>query len=430
MSDWEVYQQGETQPESDWSVVTPQKNEPRESFGESAMYAIPRVATDIGKGLYNVFQNIPEYMQKAQTEVPARLNLQGSDLFNPGQKIKFGMEPQAMGGLAEHGQNVFNMPHDAVNYLSQRLHLVPENINRQVQMGRMPSDTQKMINDTYGMPNQPGEGLVRGIMRNPLGAGLGIKGTLGLARTGAALATPINARKVSQSIQAAHDNIFNLATSGFSHVAREAKQRNIGSVPLNQNLVADIADHPLMPKTKKMQDVLNRAHSGDYEGLRNLQSEMWTRATKANKSPLVSENIAGEELFDLRDRINQSIFDHLEKSGNPDLAKTLQESMNHYRKLQNTYFSKDTPSHIKKLVHPDTRKMPKNIMKILQEESIPMEKIKMENPLAAGKSVAYEKKQNALKNLKRLGYGTGLGLLGYGAYEKVPAVHDILFGEK
>ena len=43
-----------------------------------------------------------------------------------------------------------------------------------------------------------------------------------------------------------------------------------------------------------MQDILSKANSGDYEALRDLQSELFHRGNMAGKSILQSEKLAGE----------------------------------------------------------------------------------------------------------------------------------------
>jgi hypothetical protein len=148
-----------------------ENEQPKESLGTSAALAIPRMASDAVTGLYKFAQKIPDYYETAKTEVPGALNVLQNNPRRAGS--------QAMAGLAELGQNTFNTPHDLVNYFSNRLNLVPKDLNQIVQMGRMPEDTQQAIDQTFGKPQQAGESLIRGLPRNALN----IAGTKGLAST-------------------------------------------------------------------------------------------------------------------------------------------------------------------------------------------------------------------------------------------------------
>lgn len=414
-SDWEIIQDNDIQsptqsssqmPESDWDLVQTEQPKRKENLEESLYFAFPRVQEDITKGVYNFAKNVPQYYEQAKTEVPGLINM----LTDP-SSIQPSTFKQAGAGLAEFGQNVFNMPHDIANYLSNRLNLFPKDINQKIQMGRMP-ESGKEINQFFGEPKEPGEKLVRGAFRNPplvTGAGelLNIPASIiegGLSR--------VNPKAVSQSIQKSHDVLKGKASDIFTHVGKEAVKRNVDMIPIRTNLISDIAEHPLMPKTKKMDEIFNKAATGDYSGLRDLQSEMWERATKADKSPLVSESNAAEQLFELRDEINNGIKNHFIKTGNPDLANKLTEAVSHYKKLMDTYFSKKTPNAIKNLVHPESRKIPKNIFNVLSEESKPMERVKSENPFAAKNLLKYQRKEEAINKLKTLGkYTLGLGAL-------------------
>lgn len=426
MSDWEIAsdQNIEQAPVSDWEVVHNPNNDPvsqqDSSYGASLLKAVPRIGEDIMRSGMGALKSIPGYYQAAKTEVPGVFNTIRNNPLSAGK--------QAVAGMAETGQNVFNTPHNIINYLSQRLHLVPEDINKIVQMSRMP-DSSQQINQTFGEPNQPGEKLIRGAFRNMETLIPAAKFGASAIRSAGNAVRPINPEKVARSIQKSHDTLNTEAGDIFSDVGKKAYQRNVSMVPLRQDLVSDIADHPLIPKTAKMKEVLNKAYSGDYNGLRDLQSELWQRATKASRSPLVSEANAAEELFDLRDEVNKSISNHFHRTGHGDLAHSLEMGREKYKLLKDTYYSRKTPNAIKNLVDSENRKMPKNIMNVLSQESKPMSRIKKENPYAARKSEQYESKQNAINTLKNLGLGGavvgGLSGLGYGAKKG----YDYLTGE-
>lgn len=126
--------------------------EPKETFGEALGNAPGRVVRDVGKGLLNFAGGIPGFLKNLSSDVPLDLSL---------QDIKHS-EMNKLAGFAKSGQTIFNTPHDLVNYMSERLHLIPEDINKKVQMGRMPDSTED-INAVFGAPRNPHEQAVRDI---------------------------------------------------------------------------------------------------------------------------------------------------------------------------------------------------------------------------------------------------------------------------
>jgi len=126
--------------------------EEEESFLKSYLMANPRMAKDLGDAILDRMKKIPEYAESAKTEIPGFFELPADKARN-----------QARAGLAEFGETVFNLPHDFINYATNRLHLFPKDINEKVQMARMPADTQELINQKFGKPEYPGEGFSRGL---------------------------------------------------------------------------------------------------------------------------------------------------------------------------------------------------------------------------------------------------------------------------
>lgn len=381
---------------------------PKESLGASVAMAIPRAGEDIIKGAYQTLRGIPQKYRDIKQGTP---ELADAISQHPG-----GIAKQFGAGISELGQGIFNMPHDFSNYLTNRLHLVPEDVNKKIQMARMPDSSQE-INATFGVPSSPGEQHARGIGRDAEKI-LGLGGlATGIAKTGLNAIRPINAEKVAKSIQKSHDTLHSSAVQDFKNVEKGAYNRNVGMVPLRKDLISDIGDHPLIPKSKKVADVLNKAHSGDYSGLRELQSELFQRGTKAVRSPLVSEANAGESLFDLRDEINDSVKNHLINTGNIDLADMLGEGVGKYKLLKDTYYHKKTPGAIKNLVDPENRKIPKKMMEVLSQESKPMNRVKKENPFAAKKSEQYKSKQKSIGAIKKAGWAAGTLGIGTSLYK-------------
>lgn len=174
MSDWSIVQDvpikessSSSKTPSDWSIVEqPSASVPfQENISESIVKAPFRVGEDLLKGSVNFAKKLPLYAEAAKTEIPGVFQALRQ---NPSHALG-----QGVAGLAEQGHKLFNTPHDLINYATNRLNLIPRGINEKVQMGRMPSDTQEMINQTFGRPQQPGEALIRGVTGNSL-TGLGV----------------------------------------------------------------------------------------------------------------------------------------------------------------------------------------------------------------------------------------------------------------
>lgn len=193
------------------------------------------------------------------------------------------------------------------------------------------------------------------------------------------IVNPTTAKDFAQNIQGVHDAINQDASQGFQQVSQGVNDRGISQVPLDPTLVDDInnaAASGYLPNKKQTIDLLNSAASGDYNSLRGLQSEFWQKGTKAASSDSLIDNNKGDEIFDLRDRINDAISNHLITTGNEDLNDTLQNSMSKYRYLKDTFYNKNLDPGIRKLVNPDIRAVPNNLGTLIQKDSIPMQNVR------------------------------------------------------
>lgn len=294
----------------------------RENLSISAMYAIPRVATDVGKGLYQFAQNIPDYLSKGTTEVPAAINLIKN---NPAQAGK-----QALAGVSELGQNVFNAPHDLINYLSQRLNLVPEDINKMVQMGRMPANTENMINQTFGEAKEPGEALLRGLPRNALnilgGAGAAkVLNPMRFSSSGIAK----NVLKEEAKQVASHTNRYN-------QIWKQADKTGFNQVPVDKGILNKNLDVIAKYKTPKEFNALKEfIESPTLEKAQRAQSDMGviSRALekKSRTSALLSEEKA---IYDAAKEAEKHIEGNMFKNAGGETNAKLK---NQYDKLTKSY---------------------------------------------------------------------------------------------
>ena len=189
---------------------------------------------------------------------------------------------------------------------------------------------------------QPGEALKSGLTNALTTLGLGT--TLPYISK---LVRPVDSNEIAKEIQSAHDQLSDKASQGFQNVSQGVNDRGITQVPINPNLIEDISNY--FPKTKSSNALINNAKSGDYNSLRDLQSDLWTRATKASKSNLIADQNQAEEMFDKRDQINDYISNHLKNTGNDDLDNLLNQSRYDYANLKNTFYDKNLNSGIRKL---------------------------------------------------------------------------------
>ena len=277
-----------------------ENEEPKESLGWSAFLAPFRVGMDLGAGAYNAAQSIPSYWRKAQTEIPGAITTLGQHPIHA--------TGQGLAGLAQYGKNVFNLPHDIANYASNRLHLLPQNINQMIQMGRMPEDTEQMINSYFGQTKYPGEELLRGLPRNVNK----IAGALGLADA----LPPLTRRG---------------ATRNLNQARQLAEGRDIGSLNVNPELVEDARQ--FLPNTLPNRNALENALSGDYNTLFRLQSDVGQNAADYAKSRFsAAERAHGKAGLDARNRLLDAIHENLQAQGHQDISDFLRRGQNDYRR--------------------------------------------------------------------------------------------------
>lgn len=248
------------------------------------------------------------------------------------------------------------------------------------------------------------EGLGAGLLPNALN-------TLGKSVSGIKnLFSKATFEDVGKAIQNNHDYLDQKASDIFNKVTKEAYEREIDRVPIDNNLIKQARD--LLPKTRSVNALLENAETGDYNSLRDLQTELFHKGNKRLKSQLPSDNDTGEIMHDLRDRINESITNHLNDTGNEDLSALLDLGKEQYKYLKNTYFKEPM---ISDLVGSEKRKITPSLVNKMNEISKPMDRIREANPEALKLVNMITSKEDTINNLKKLGlYGGAFGGLGYG----------------
>lgn len=232
-----------------------------------------------------------------------------------------------------------------------------------------------------------------------------------------------NAKELAYSVQRGHDKELMESSGLYNKVKNDISDRGIEKFPVTKELLDEAKAN--LPKTRAYDKLIGNAESGDYEAIHKLQSDLGTRGTKALGSDEFATNNIGEEMLDTRNKLNELIENHLEKTGHKDLADTLKQGREQFRKLKQNYYSHPA---IAKLVHEESRKIPKNPLSIFSEESKPMKRLLEKHPEVKN---ALETKENAEQLLKLLkkpsSIGTALGLTGAGIYG-TKTVYDLLKG--
>lgn len=288
-----------------------------ESFGASLAKAIPRIGEDIYRGGMHAIKSIPGYYESAKTEIPGVVQTMQQ---HPANALG-----QGMAGVAEMGKNIFNTPHDIINYLTKRLNLFPENWNEKVQMGRMPEDTQQMINKTFGEPQHPGEALIRGAGRNALN----LLGGAGLAKTlnPMQLTSKNIAKDIVKTRQAMREK-YSGPKGLYTNLFNEARQKGLGQVKFDPkkvdiNLINEYAPDKY---TKALGEFLQ---NNDIELAQRAQSDLKKYLNKMEKrdsipSPEKKSIRAAEEA---QKHLSDAMFE-----GNPKLKKKYNKITSGYGK--------------------------------------------------------------------------------------------------
>jgi hypothetical protein len=220
------------------------------------------------------------------------------------------------------------------------------------------------------------------------------------------------------AVQKPHDVLDNTADKLYGYVRDAIKKRNI-SVPLNPEYVHQAEE--ILPKTRASKKLIADAKTGDYDAVHDLQSHLYKKGTKGIASDDIALENQGEEIIDLRNKINDDLKNHLIQTGNVDIAHVLEQGKGIYKKLMDTYFNKNLPKGIGKMVHPELRLVPENPENLFSQNSKPMVKFLKEHPEAAQHVQGIKEKEAAKKALASI-FGTtakigGVGYVGKSLFD-------------
>src|SRR5579863_3226288 len=216
-----------------------------------------------------------------------------------------------------------------------------------------------------------------------------------------------------QAVQKPHDILENAANELYGQVRNTIKKRDI-KIPISEDLLEQAKEY--FPKNERSyKDLLERAKSGDYEAIHDIQSSLYRKGTKALSSDDLAVENQGEDIIDLRDKINENLTNHLIKEGHVDVAHVLSQGKKLYSQLKKTYFHPNLRKAVGKMVQNDLRIVPENPEKVFQQNSVPMRNFLEQHPEAKKHLENLESKNKAHKALKKLLYtsgGTGASIAG------------------
>ena len=382
------------------------KHEPIDVFEAEDIY-VPKES----KGLSGIASDAYNKAIETAMGIPGAIAAIPGETYGAGKQLL--TEPkralQNVGaGFGELGHGILSAPGNIRDYL-QRKDLVSEN----APSFRLPeSILPKEYNyaESLGVDGRkPGDELLRGL---PAGAAMAPLGELmpGISSALTKEASKLKPESAYKFIQGAHDIKEKALSDIFTNVSQKANELGV-KVKLPKDLIAQIIENG--PKTDRFKNFVNKAKNGDYDALRKLQSELYTRGKNYKKSNLASETDFGDILFEQRAKINDAIIKALAKSQQPKLAEALHGARVGWKELEDLYYSNPT---IAKLVGSE-REVPYTY-KPLRKESAYMNKLKEEHP-------EIEKKLKNARRAKQISTLLGAGV--YGLYKKgKPSYEDYL----
>lgn len=224
-----------------------------------------------------------------------------------------------------------------------------------------------------------------------------------------------------ESVQKPHDLLENTANTLYNQVRGAIQRRGI-KVNVKPETLNEISEYPSM-QTKTHKELINDAKSGDYEALHKLQSSLYRVGSKDMLNDDSVINTRGENILDLRNRINKELEGSLIQQGHADIAHVLRQGKNIYKQLQDTYFNKDLPKGIGKLVESDIRLVPENPEDLFSQNSLPMKRFLKQHPETAQHVQGIKEKEYAKKSLRNILIGSGVA---GGATAGIKTLYDFL----
>lgn len=219
------------------------------------------------------------------------------------------------------------------------------------------------------------------------------------------LTKSIDAKSLARTAQQSHDKLKNEAVNIFRDTKKEFSNRNLPPVQLPKSYIDSARKH--LPETEEIDKLLKKAESGDFNAIRQLQSELGQEGSSYSGSKLITEKKTGKEILDLRRQINKATEDHLNAVGANDLSGNIKSANDMYTKMHETYYKHPT---IRSMVDKSKgRIIPRNPMTAFSEESDRIKPFHNEHPEI---KEAVDLTENKKRLMKKLKIPLGLGVLG------------------
>lgn len=241
-------------------------------------------------------------------------------------------------------------------------------------------------------------------------------GLTGIPMTAAAVAKKLSAalkapdlKNVLRETQSKVNETHKASKEVFNKIENELYTEKKASIP-NTAIADDVVEQAstYMDKTDASKKIINAAKTGDYKALRKLQAALRTKAEKAKMSKDPAKFDLGNEMLEVRDKINSGIQKHLKEIGKEDLAQSLDDVRKQYKQIQDVYLS--SPYLAK--VFGKEQAIPQNPLTLLEKETAPMKKFYEKNPEVKQSLSEYKTKTERAKKLEKA-KSSALNMLGY-----------------
>jgi hypothetical protein len=209
-----------------------------------------------------------------------------------------------------------------------------------------------------------------------------------------------------EAVQKPHDVLKNTENELYGQVKSAIKKRNI-TIPVKDDYLNQVAE--VLPKTRASRQLIEKAKSGDYDAVHDLQSHLYKKGSKGLASDDIALENQGEEILELRNKINEDLENHLLKEGHIDIAHVLRQGKKTHKNIMDTYYDKNLRKGIGKMVNQDLRLVPENPEKLFNQNSVPMKRFLEKHPEAAKHTQGIKEKEKALEDLKTLLTRGGIG---------------------
>ena len=274
----------------EWVAAKP-RGETKENLLESALLAPIRIGADALKGGYDFLtQKAPHYARVGTSEIPA--------LVNPFEAASHPLHRlgQVTAGALEGAQNANKSFREIPQYMANRLHLIPEEWANKIPVAsdNPQWDINPAIEKYFGEPKYPGEEFSRGAARNVLGLGE-------LAAMKQIL--PHFTRKG--------------ASMKLKRMRNLANEAGLNPLSMNPTLIEDTRQ--FLPNTQQYRNLLDAAHTGNFEDLFRLQSDLGKHATDyAHSWFSAADRAHGRAGLESRNALLDDLHDAIQAQGSID----------------------------------------------------------------------------------------------------------------